>query len=870
MSIFDQLGRFITSSFTFRGKTLRTAWIIILIWLIIFVPITGFFSSRVMETMSTEWSFVPAGSESDQALSLLESEFPPSNESLLIVLQSETGYSFDAELFNSTIQSSNKTMNDLINATIQAADVNFLYGLLLSFHINESIYEYEISSFDKMISPFILFPGLIMSYPNQSHIWTDFWNQMFLADDTVSLIMVELEISSSGFSALGAGEQEELFDFLIELRDYIDGGINSELLLLGLTMELGIIRSNSEAKVTGSLAISYDSLISSEHDRERMDILTIVLVIILLLIIFRSLIAPLVPLISMAPALLLANSILFFLGQYIKIGSFAPVMVTVLGLGVGVDYTIFILTRFLDELKEGKTKEEAVLISMSMSGRAILSSGLVVITGFGALLIPNLELIQSIGLGVIIAIGCGLVTSFTLLPSLLYVFGTNITWPRKFQTSKEINQANRAKNRDIWGIFARFSIRFAWPIIIFAIIITVPFLLLIASYQPSYDILSMLPPNVDSSEGFKILEELGMSSELYGNTLILSGFTDSEELWVNKTLYAVERLVTWLHTAEGISSVETITRPSLGLITLNMVDLVGNLQNSSSPELSITAFKAVLPSGINFADIMVKYVNWFQANNTLLIKLIFDNNPMGAEAMSVLRFLRDETKDLYRFDLPANVQGLIYGGTSVNVDMSNEIYSAFPLMVLWIMITILIILTIFLGSLTVPIRLIITIATSVTWTLGFLVLMFQFNLEELTLALINPNINTEAGLYWIIPPILFCILFALGMDYDIFITSRIREEYLKGKSNHQAIENGLVHTASVVTTCALIMAGAFFALWFSLILILTEIGLGMVFAVIIDATIVRVFLVPSAMAIMGDKYNWWPEWINRRFGKFTH
>ena len=191
-------------------------------------------------------------------------------------------------------------------------------------------------------------------------------------------------------------------------------------------------------------------------------------------------------------------------------------------------------------------------------------------------------------------------------------------------------------------------------------------------------------------------------------------------------------------------------------------------------------------------------------------------------------------------------------------------------MIIWILVTIMLILTFLLGSITVPVRLIITIATSVTWTLGFLVLMFQFNLEAITIAYLNPNINIEAGLYWIIPPILFCILFGLGMDYDIFITSRIREEYLKGKSNNEAIEEGLIHTASVVTSCAIIMAGAFLALWFSYILILTEIGLGMVFAVIVDATIVRVFLVPAAMAIMGDKYNWWPEWVNKKFGKFTH
>jgi RND superfamily putative drug exporter len=850
--VFTRLGKIIISSINFKGKGIKTAWVIILVWLIAIMPVAAYFSSRVMESMSTEWSFVPSGSDSDIALEILENEYPPSNESLIAVLKSESeGFSFNTTLFNDTIQSSENSTEAFIEATIDASNDNFLYGLVLSLHINESIYEWGIGQFEDIISPFVIFPGLIMMYPDQPQIWTDFWDQMFYSNNTVSMILIDLEVSSSGFSELGFGEQGAYFDYIQDLRDYISDSLRLQLLLMGFAYGISI-SPDTTTKITGSLAISYDSLESSQHDRERMDFLTIFLVIIILFIVLRSFVAPLVPLVTMAPALLLANTILFFLGNYIEIGTFAPVMVTVLGLAVGVDYSIFILTRFLDELREGKTKEEAIMTTIATSGRAILSSGLVVLMGFGALLIPNMELIQSIGLGVIIAIICGLISAFTLLPSLLYVFGERITWPRKISIAKTHNEGEEHEhprtniNGRFWSYIAKFSIRFSWPIIILALVVTVPFMLLLASYQPSYDILSMLPPNVESSEAFEILDDIGMTSELYGNSMVLSGFKNSNELWANSTLYAIEELAKWLTSTEIIRDVETITRPSLGLVTFNLVDMIRNMQGIETPFLTTSSINMALSTVGNYSldTIAPQYVNWNQANNTLL-------------------------KDLTIFNLPPSVTGYIYGGSSINVDMSDELYSAFPLMVLWIMISILIILTILLGSVTVPVRLIITIATSVIWTLGFLVLMFQFNLEEMTIALINPNINLEAGLYWIIPPILFCILFGLGMDYDIFITSRIREEYLKGKTNQEAIEEGLIHTASVVTTCAIIMAGAFLALWFSYLLILTEIGLGMVFAVIVDATIVRVFLVPSAMAIM-DKYNWWPEWVNKRFGKLTH
>jgi len=873
MSVFQRLGKIVISSITIRNKRIKIAWIIILIWLIVIAPISAFFSARVMESMSTEWSFVPSGSESDIALEILEKEFPPSNESLIAVLKSETGFAFNATRFNDTFQASNQSIDDLIDATIAASNDNFLYGLYLSLHINDSVNEWGIGKFEKIISPFVHYPGLIMTFPNQSNIWQDFWNQMFFKNDTVTMIVIGLEVSSSGFSALGVGEQSAYYDYIQDLRDYISS-LPRKLNLAAMVLGIDDVDPDTETKITGSLAISFDSLESSEADRERMDFLTVALVIIILFIVLRSLVAPTVPLVTMTPALLLANTILYFLGQYIEIGTFAPVIVTVLGLGVGVDYSIFILTRFIDEIKEGKTREEAVAISVMMSGRAIFSSGLVVIMGFGALLIPNIELIQSIGLGAIIAIICGLLSAFTLLPSLLYLFGEKITWPRKLSSKtsndEKLEETKFKTNKTIWGKFARFSIRFAWPIIIIAIAITIPFAFFLASYQPSYDILSMLPPNVESSEAFEILDDIGMTSEIYGNSMVISGFSSSDELWSNATLHAIDRLADWFTSTEAVQDVETITRPSLGgLVKVDLVNRTKNNQGIETPFLSVFTLRSVLYE-MDFDTIAQNYVNWNQDNDTIILKLNFVNNPMGVEAMGDLRSLRADLKDLQTFGFPTAVKGYIYGGSSINVDMSDEVYSAFPLMILWILVTIMIILTFLLGSITVPVRLIITIATSVTWTLGFLVLMFQFNLEEITLAYLNPYINIEAGLYWIIPPILFCILFGLGMDYDIFITSRIREEYLKGKANHEAIEEGLVHTASVVTSCAVIMAGAFLALWFSYILILTEIGLGMVFAVIVDATIVRVLLVPAAMAIMGDKYNWWPEWVNKKFGKFTH
>ncbi|MFX0125214.1 MAG: MMPL family transporter, partial [Candidatus Hodarchaeota archaeon] len=458
MSVFQRLGKTIISSFTLKNKEIKVAWIIILLWLIIITPVSALFSVRVMESMSTEWSFVPTGSESDTALTILEKEFPPSNESLIAVLQSETGFAFNATLFNSTYQASDQTMEDLIEATVTASNDNFLYGLFLSLEINKSVYEWEIGKFENIISPFIHYPGLIMTFPNQSEVWEDFWAQMFFEDDTVTMIVIGLEISSAGFSALGVGEQSIYFEFIQELRDYITDRLPKSLNLFA-ALSLGIdVDPNTETKITGSLAISYDSLESSEADRERMDFLTVVLVIIILFIVLRSIVAPSVPLVTMAPALLLSNSILYFLGKYIEIGTFAPVIVTVLGLGVGVDYSIFILTRFIDEIQEGKTREEAIETSVTMSGRAIFSSGLVVIMGFGALLIPNIELIQSIGLGAIIAIICGLISAFTLLPSLLYVFGEKITWPRKISFPQTLNEnqdeppekTNTKTNRRIW------------------------------------------------------------------------------------------------------------------------------------------------------------------------------------------------------------------------------------------------------------------------------------------------------------------------------------------------------------------------------------------------------------------------------------
>jgi putative drug exporter of the RND superfamily len=230
-------------------------------------------------------------------------------------------------------------------------------------------------------------------------------------------------------------------------------------------------------------------------------------------------------------------------------------------------------------------------------------------------------------------------------------------------------------------------------------------------------------------------------------------------------------------------------------------------------------------------------------NRTVQLTVVFKDQPSSQEAVDAVGDVRDICKGFKSTHLEMWDASVYIGGTSANsADIGKTVSEDFPLSAALVMVGVYMILLFVLGSVLIPIRLMITILLSIAWTLALGIMIFIW----------------WAGIpiLWILPLLLFVILMGLGMDYDIFLMTRVKEEVMKGKSDEEAIAHAVERTGSIITICGVIMAGAFGTMMLSSMGLLQEFGFGLCFAILIDATIVRIYLVPAIMILL-KKWNWW-------------
>jgi len=227
-------------------------------------------------------------------------------------------------------------------------------------------------------------------------------------------------------------------------------------------------------------------------------------------------------------------------------------------------------------------------------------------------------------------------------------------------------------------------------------------------------------------------------------------------------------------------------------------------------------------------------------NRTVLLQVVFQDEPFTTRSIHTVDEIRDLTKD--GSALPAGAIGLVGGSTSGMADVARIVADDFFTMRIVVLIGIFMVLMFVLGSLLIPMRLILTVLLSVTWTIAMTMIVFQ--------------VVNGVPVLWMMPLMLFVIAMGLGMDYDIFLTTRIREEVAKGATDEKAIMTAVERTGGIITACGLVMAGAFGSMLLSSTALLQEFGFGLSFAILLDAMIVRIYLVPAIM-LMLQKWNWY-------------
>ncbi|MGB3330491.1 MAG: MMPL family transporter, partial [Thermomicrobiales bacterium] len=564
------------------------------------------------------------------------------------------------------------------------------------------------------------------------------------------------------------------------------------------------------AHAGGTLAVGAEINKEVSQGLIRAETVAVPLTLIFLVLVFGTLAAAGLPLVIGGLGIVAAIAILFTVSRLGFQSVFAINVVTMLGLGLGIDYSLFMVTRYREELRK-RDPAEAVAVAMATTGKAILFSGITVIFGLAATMFFPLPALHSLGQAGIIVTFCALVFGLSLLPALLVMLGTRIN---RFALpfARERVATETKEEAGLWygiahAVMAR-PLAFLIPLLLLLLVAGSPVLgLNLTPGGPEILARSAEPRLVVD----RLNTEFGGSSDTTPVLLTFSGSPLTAE-----NAQKVQALTAEMAKIPGVSGIDSFA-----------VDQV--------PWAQWNGDVSVLPQQLQAAIATTVH------DNLVLVQV--HTNVEGDHLEQVARDLRAIPGD--------GVTIQVGGSAAAAVDTVDGVMAGIVPAAIFVAVGAYIILLFTFGSVFLPLKAMFMSLLSISASLGVVVLIFQEGwLQSLF------GFEATGEVVAMVPILMFCILFGLSMDYEVLMLSRIQEEYERTGDNRSAVAFGLANTGRVITGAAAIMVVAFGGFVLAENVILKSLGFGLALAVLVDATIVRGLLVPSTMRLMG-RWNWW-------------
>jgi RND superfamily putative drug exporter len=557
------------------------------------------------------------------------------------------------------------------------------------------------------------------------------------------------------------------------------------------------------------------------RDLARGEMIAAPIIVALLFYFFRGVTATLLPVIIAAFAIPTTLAGLRVLTHLMDVSVFALNMASIIGIGLAIDYSLLVVTRFREEIAGGPDIDTALARTMKTAGRAILVSGFTVAVSLSALIVFPLLLLRSIAISGIMVVGFAMLGALVFLPALLVRFGHRVV-----ATEAQLNSPMARRLR----IFAQWVMR--WPLVL-AIATTV---LLLTMGSPALRMKSTMPDAKIFAPGseVRVVDEILESKDGgFGNqplTPILVAVRSKSDFTVAGE---IEKLIPYVKALKAVPGVDRVESPfALGVLA----------RPEDAPR--------ILADPSSLSNLEQKFLRDTLRDDLALVYVYPTAGWRSNEAGELVGLVRA---------VPAPDLIVRVGGpTAENFD-GRETLADFLPTVFWIIVaTNIVILFLAFGSVVLPFKAIAMNIVSVAASFGALVWIFQDgNLTGLL------RFQQQNGIEMAVPVILFAVVFGLSMDYEIFMLSRIKEEFDKSGDNTSSVALGLEHTSSIITRAALLLISVVGAFAFGEFIFVKEIGVGLVVAIFLDATVVRCLLVPSTMQLLGN-LNWWsPAWLKR-------
>ena len=582
-----------------------------------------------------------------------------------------------------------------------------------------------------------------------------------------------------------------------------------------------------DVKLTGFPALDHDVRTISTEDTERSEKRVLPLTLVVLVIAFGALVAALLPVIVGVLAITIALGLITIAAHYSPMSVFVLNITTMVGLGVGIDYSLLVVTRFREELNRGLSPGDAAVRTIETAGSAVITSGLTVVVGFAALVTTPLSDTRSVGVGGLLVVSVAVLLATTFLPALLAVLGRNIDRPKWLARPLARFHAPTG-----WERWARWLGHRPWRAValggIAIGICTFP----LTQIRLGLPATNWFPPESESGQGLAELRTMGASGAIQPIRAVVQ-LPEGESALSARRLLGLKALTDSLRKDPRVRKVSGVASVKPGLSTLQLAIYYSDADavRAKNPEF----FNAYLST-----DRRVTLLDVIPADTVSLTGM-----------MDVARQVRAVVQRGVR-----GLQGaeIVVGGFAAsNVDTQHELLRRFPRTVALVLGITAIFLFIAFRSLLVPLKAVLLNCLSVSAAFGLTVLVFQHGYGGKLFGLEGP---TEA--IWVVVPVLvFAIVFGLSMDYEVFLLTRVKEVFDKTGRNDHATMEGLSATASTITSAALIMILVFGTFAFARVLAVQLVGFGLAAAVLLDATLIRMVLVPAIMHIAG-RWNWWP------------
>jgi putative drug exporter of the RND superfamily len=658
--------------------------------------------------------------------------------------------------------------------------------------------------------------------------------------------------------------------------------------------------------LSGTVGLLYDLFASVQDTIALTTKVTIILVVILLLLVYRSPLAAIVPLAAIGCSYLVARGIVGFIAQAgVSVSTIIDAYLVVTIFGVGTDYCLFIISRFREEL--GKQDDRNVLsVTLKRIGPILLASATTVVIAFVCLSISQFGMTRSSGWALAIGIIITLLTGLTLVPALMTIFGKNLFWPaHKIQPHRD----SRFSWNTIGKWISKHPVQLFIPIIV---VLALPYLSL-SNFKISANSLAQISENVESARGLNVVREhfpVGELSPLYllikspsGSLLTSDSLTSIEKISSSlKSDPNVLRVGYFSDPADQLSSLSTnvqsivdlintgkfnpISLAGLAMIADNLQDIAlsypGILQSQNFNKIitDLTQIQELtnqlLASPTNTATILgqiqislsdlsislsalsnefelagdTPFVNWLQStyfsnDGTIVrINLILKTDPYSDAANDSVKQIRTSLTSYLENANMSEATAYLGGDAAIHTDMLATSETDFIHVLILTSLGILLVIIILLRSVLSPLYMVITVLFNFGATMGITSWLFL-------------DVLKETDIVYLLPVFVFVMLAAVGADYNIFLVSRIREES-ENKTIREAVRNAVANTGGVITSCGIILAGTFATLAISPLPMVMQIGVPIAIGVLIDTFIVRAILVPS-LAVLCGRWNWWPS-----------